>query len=272
MAFSFLNPWFWLGALALGAPIWLHLRRRKESNVVQFSALRFLEDQPQPRQSPFRLRDVILFSLRALALLLIVAAFAWPYLRGADAAPIKESRVYILDNTLSHQANNGFDRDRDRVVKEVSEAGANIQIAVVELTANPRVVVGLGEDRGAALQSLKELQPSFQRGSYLAAFRQANSLLAESLGVQRRIVFLGDNQENQWHENVSTPPFLRDTQIDLGVAQETSQPVPFRGARSTDFSGRQITHNFHGETASSRRCEDGERRLARQRAGHFESC
>jgi len=215
MAFSFLNPWFWLGALALGAPIWLHLRRRKESNVVQFSALRFLEDQPQPRQSPFRLRDVILFSLRALALLLIVAAFAWPYLRGADAAPIKESRVYILDNTLSHQANDGFGRDRDRVVKEVSEAGANMQIAVVELTANPRVVVGFGEDRGAALQALKKLQPSFQRGSYLAAFRQANSLLADSLGVQRRIVFLGDNQENQWHENVNTPPFLRDAQIDL---------------------------------------------------------
>ena len=26
MPFSFLNPWLWLGALALAAPIWLHLR------------------------------------------------------------------------------------------------------------------------------------------------------------------------------------------------------------------------------------------------------
>jgi hypothetical protein len=215
MLFSFLNPWLWLGAFALGAPIWLHLRRKRESNVLQFSAIRFLEDQAQPKQSPLRLRDVLLFALRALALLLIVAAFAWPYLRGADAAPIKESRVYILDNTLSHQANSGFSRDLDRVVKEVGAAGPNIQIAVVELTANPRVVVGFGEDRGAAVQSLKKLEPSFQRGSYLAAFRQANSLLADSLGVQKRIVFLGDNQENQWHENVNTPPFLRDAQIDL---------------------------------------------------------
>src|SRR5260221_19676 len=215
MLFSFLNPWLWLGALALGAPIWLHLRRKRESNVVQFSTLRFLEDQAQPKQSPLRLRYILLFALRALALLLIVAAFAWPYLRGADAAPIKESRVYILDNTLSHQANNGFGRDRDRIVKEVGEAGANMQIAVVELTSNPRVVVGFGEDRGAALQTLKKLEASFQRGSYLAAFRQANSLLADSLGAQRRIVFLGDNQDNQWHENVNTPPFLRDAQIDL---------------------------------------------------------
>src|SRR5437867_5474310 len=119
MPFSFLNPWFWLGALAIAAPIWLHLRRRQETNLFRFSALRFLDDQPSPRQSPLRLRNFILFLLRALALLLLVAAFAWPYLRSANTAPIKESRVYVLDNTLSHQANDGFAHDRDRVLSEL---------------------------------------------------------------------------------------------------------------------------------------------------------
>src|SRR5207247_8355624 len=46
-------------------------------------------------------------------------------------------------------------------------------------------------------------------------FRQASSLLANSLGGLKRIIFLGDNQENQWTENVNTPPFLRDVQIEL---------------------------------------------------------
>ena len=50
--FSFLNPWFWLGALAVAAPLWLHLRRKQQTNLVQFSALRFLDDQPEPRRSP----------------------------------------------------------------------------------------------------------------------------------------------------------------------------------------------------------------------------
>ncbi len=122
MPLSFLNPWFWLGALAVAAPIWLHLRRKRETNLVEFTALRFLDDQPEPRRSPLRLRDLVLFALRVLALLSLVAAFAWPYLRGANTAPIKESRVYILDNTLSHQANDGFTRDRDRVLSEVSKA------------------------------------------------------------------------------------------------------------------------------------------------------
>src|SRR4029077_6922133 len=99
--FSFLNPWFWLGALSLAAPIWLHLRRRQETNLLRFSALRFMRDHPSPRQSSLRWRNWLLFLMRALALLLLVGAFAWPYLRSNVTAPIKESVVYILDNTLS---------------------------------------------------------------------------------------------------------------------------------------------------------------------------
>ena len=215
MPFSFLNPWLWLGALAVAAPIWLHLRRKRESNLVEFSALRFLDDQPEPRRSPLRLRDLVLFALRVLALLALVAAFAWPYLRGAATVPIKESRVYILDNTLSHQAGDGFTRDRNRIVSDIARGASDIQVAVIELTSVPRTVVSFGESREAAKQKLNALEPSYQRGSYLAAFRQANALLGNSLGDQKRIVLLGDNQENQWTENASSPPFLRNVQIDL---------------------------------------------------------
>jgi len=77
MPLAFLNPWLWIGALALAAPLWLHLRRRQETNVLRFSALRFLDDEPQPRQSPLRLRNILLFLLRALALLLWVPGFIW---------------------------------------------------------------------------------------------------------------------------------------------------------------------------------------------------
>src|SRR5436190_24102293 len=109
-----LYPLALLGAVAIAAPLWLHLRRKTETNVIKFSALRFLDDQPQPRRSPFRLRDLLLFVLRALALLLLVGAFAWPYHPASDRRVVQESRVYVLDNTLSHQANNGFSQDRDR--------------------------------------------------------------------------------------------------------------------------------------------------------------
>src|SRR6186997_758572 len=115
MPFSFVNPWFWLGALAVAAPLWLHLRRKKETSIIYFSALRFLEDQPEPRKSPLCLRNIILLTIRILGLLLIIAALAWPYIRRADTVPVKESRVYILDNTLSYQASDGFNRSRNQI-------------------------------------------------------------------------------------------------------------------------------------------------------------
>src|SRR6185369_15294738 len=213
--FSLLNPWLLFGALAVAGPIWLHLRRRNERNVLRFSAVRFLQDHAQPRRSPLQLRDTWVLLLRVLAVLLIVAAFSWPYLHRRNTLTVRESVVYILDNTLSHQANNGFKTDRNRIVEELGNAGPDVQLAVIELTSTPRVVASFGDDRAASRQKVQALEPSFQRGSYLAAFREANSLLDNSLTQKKRIALLADNQANQWDENIKTPPFLKNVQLDL---------------------------------------------------------
>src|SRR5262249_15922533 len=145
----------------------------------------------------------------------VIAGFAWPFLRNADTIPIKESRVHILDNTLSHRAKNGFAKDQNRIVSELGRLPPTVQAGGIELTSAPPMLVSFADVHQVARQKVQELKPSFQRGSYLAAFRQASSLLANSLGQQKRIIFLGDNQQNQWSENINTPPFLNKIQIDL---------------------------------------------------------
>ena len=219
MSLAFFYPLAWLGALAVGVPIWLHLRRRHETSLVRFSALQFLDDQPLARRRPLWPRDWPLLLLRLVALMLLVAAFTWPYVPGrADDAAIQESCVYILDNTLSNQAigdgvaNSVFEKARDELVREVSAAGRERQIAIVELTAMPRVLAGFGDDRAEAIDRLRALKPTFQRGSYLAAFRAADSLLRQSLGAKKRIVLAGDSQENQWTEAGQVLPFLEDVE------------------------------------------------------------
>ncbi len=222
--FTFFSPWLLLGALAVAAPVWLHLRRKTERNIILFSALRFLDDQPVPQQSPLRLRDILLFLLRVTALLLLVSAFAWPYIRNHLTAVVKESRVYILDNTLSHQANNGFAFAREKIASELLSLGSDIQAAVVVLDSQPRVLAGLASSREEATAALKNLQPSFQRGSYLAAFRMASDLLQNGLGDQKRILFFGDNQENQWGENQNIPPFLKQVEVVCSKAPALEAP------------------------------------------------
>jgi hypothetical protein len=224
MPWSFLNPWFLLGALAVAAPLWLHLRRRVETNRRLFSTLRFLDDSPRPRSSPLRLRDVLLFLLRTAALFLVVATFAWPYRRDQGAAPVRESRVYILDSTLSHQANGAFDRARARLLNDLAQAGSDVQVAIVELKAQPRLMASFGDGQELARQMLRGATPSFQRGSYLAAFRLAHSLLANSLGERKRIIFYSDNQENQWTDHVTVPPFLQQIEVEVLKPAVTNAP------------------------------------------------
>lgn len=211
---SFLYPLLWLGALGAAVPLWLHLRRKEPRNVTPFSALRFLDDLPRPRRGGLKLRDRLLLALRLLALLAVVAAFAWPYVH--EAAPVvTASRVHILDATLSQRVGGGFDADRQALLRTLDASPASVQNAVVTLTHEPAVTVAFGDDRAAALARLGELQPSHQRGAYLEAFRLASSLLDQSLGLEKEIVVHGDFQSNQWSEHQTSPPFLRGVAVTL---------------------------------------------------------
>ena len=219
MSFAFFYPLAWLGAIAIGVPIWLHLKRREDPDLVRFSALQFLDDQPAARRRWRWPHNWPLLLLRLTGLLAIVAAFSWPFLPSTDETIIQESRVYILDNTLSHQANDRFAEARQETLDQLRQAEPSAQIAVIEITDQPRVIVNFGDTRQAALARLQTLQASHQRGSYLAAFRLADQLLQQSLGETRRIIFLSDSQANQWSEGEKVPPFLEQVVV-------TSPEVP----------------------------------------------
>lgn len=215
MSVAFLYPMLWLGALAVAAPLWLHLRRRVDHDVFRFAALRFLDDEPIPRHAPLRLRDLLLFLFRMLAVLCLVAAFAWPFVEMPPAAAVRESRVYVLDNTLSHRANGRVLHDRDRIVRDLAAANRETQIAVIELTTQPRLIVRFSDSATAAVERVRAIGSTQQRGSYLAAFKQASALLEQSLGERKRIIWLGDNQQNQWQESANLPPFLDAMDVEL---------------------------------------------------------
>src|SRR4249919_1446339 len=81
---GFLSPAFLLGALAIGIPLVLHLLRQRADPVQPFSAVRLLRAAPVEQARRRRLRDLLLFALRATAVALL--ALARPYLAGAAAA------------------------------------------------------------------------------------------------------------------------------------------------------------------------------------------
>lgn len=222
MSLALLYPLALLGAAAVGVPIWLHLRRKEPSRIVRFSAMQFLDDQPLARQSPLLPRQWPLLLVRILLVLLVTGAFAWPYVRSGRQTAIRESRVYIVDNTMSNQAAQRSVAFRQKVLDALETAAPDVQIAVVELRATPKTLVAFSDDRPTAMRAVANLQPSHQRGSYLGAFRLASRLLEQSRASQRRIVLLGDCQENQWSGETVAAPFLRSVDIELPVVEKTT--------------------------------------------------
>ena len=125
---------------------------------------------------------------------------------------------------MSTQALDRFREYRDRLVEDLSQKPHEVQMAVVELTSFPRVLMRFGDDPNNAASQMEQLEATHQRGSYLAAFRLAGELLAQSLGAKKTIVLLGDSQQNQWKEGQFSPPFLHD--IDVTLPEVTQASVP----------------------------------------------
>src|SRR5882762_5793822 len=100
---GFLAPWFLAGLAAVGLPIWLHLLKQHKTTPLPFSSLMFFEKRTQSSIKHRRLRYLLLFALRALLVLLLVLAFAHPFIRrqvlGGNRA--NEVTVLALDNSLS---------------------------------------------------------------------------------------------------------------------------------------------------------------------------
>ncbi len=226
MLLSFLNPWLWLGLAALGGPIWLHLRRRDREKIVYFSAMRFLEDQPIERKPPMQLQHLLLLLLRLLAVLLLVAGFTQPY-KPEQSPSISSSLVFVLDNTMSRHVDNGFENDRETILSALQNAGPHSQIAVVEMCKQPVVIAGFGDTPDQAIAKVTALRATNQRGSLLAALREANLLLKQSICESKHITVLSDHQENQWTENPGAPPFLAPDSVTLSPFSSVAERPNF---------------------------------------------
>src|ERR1035438_5179969 len=109
---GFFSPWFFAGVLAAGLPVWLHLLRKHRSQPLPFASLMFMERHTQSSIKHRRLRYLLLFALRLLLFLLIVLAFAHPYIE-RKSLPFQhngEVTVLAIDNSESMRAAGRLDQ------------------------------------------------------------------------------------------------------------------------------------------------------------------
>ena len=162
---GFLNPWFLLGLAAIGLPIYIHLLRRHVTTPLPFSSLMFFERGTQSSTRHRRLRYLLLFSLRAALLLLLVLAFANPFIRRASAGVNDKLMLVVVDNSFSMKAGSRFADARQGALQLLASRPRAQRGEVMALGGRLAVLTQPIQDAGALRSAVESIQPEDSRAN-----------------------------------------------------------------------------------------------------------
>ncbi len=125
---GFLAPWFLAGLAALGVPVFVHLLRKHVTVPRQVSSLMFFERGIQSSTRHRKLKHLMLFALRFALVLLVVLAFANPFVRRASADANSRLLLIVLDRSFSMRAGAGSMRAGTRFADAKQQALATLAV------------------------------------------------------------------------------------------------------------------------------------------------
>jgi hypothetical protein len=210
---SFLYPAFLIGAVAIAVPIVLHLLRREVAPEVPFTAVRLLQRSRVERVHRRRLRDLLLLAARVIALVLLAAAFARPYLQGAAPARL---RLIAIDRSYSMGGRDRFDRARSMARSAIEDASAAERVALVAFDDRAEVLAEPG-GKAEARAALDGARPGFGGTRYRAVFDKARDVAGGAVG---HLVLITDLQSSGWERDVTAalPAGWQMEVMDVGPA------------------------------------------------------
>jgi hypothetical protein len=198
---SFLAPLFFAGLAALAIPVLIHLIQRERKNIVPFPSLMFVRRIPYSSIRRRRIHNRALLALRLLALALVVAAFARPFLRGTGlsaAAGGARDVVVLLDRSYSMGHGDQWSRAQRAAVDAVSALSNGDRGTLVLFASSAEVAVQATEDEARLQSEINATQPSASATRYGPALKLAGSLLATSNLPRREVVLISDFQRAGW--------------------------------------------------------------------------
>ena len=166
---SLLAPWFLLGGLAIGLPLWLHLLERQNPIRLPFSSLMFFERRRQSSMKERKFRYRALMAMRIAFFLLLALLFAkpvWELAAGASVGDAPGLHILALDTSLSMNYGDRWERavaEAEGVIDALEPADRAQILAVgpgVRVITQP---VGSQQELRSALGTL---EPTASRNSY----------------------------------------------------------------------------------------------------------
>ncbi|HXW08128.1 MAG TPA: BatA domain-containing protein [Vicinamibacterales bacterium] len=228
---SLLTPLFLVALGALAIPIFLHLIQKERRNVVLFPSLMFLKRIPYQSVQRRRIRHWLLLMLRLGALVLIVLAFARPFLRRTDAAAAGGSGarevVVLLDRSYSMGFGDRWTRALGAARQALEGLGSSDRGSVVLFASSAEVALRSTADSGRLQAALAGIEPSAAATRYGPALKLAGSIVGESALPRREVILISDFQRVGWQgaEGVRLPDGVVLTPVSVADGQSANLAV-----------------------------------------------
>lgn len=244
MGLTFLAPAFFLGMAALAIPVVIHLLQREEREAVPFPSLMFLHRIPHRSVRRHRIRYWLLFLLRCAAVLLLVLAFARPFLEGAAPAVAEEQGarelVVLLDQSYSMAHGDRWERATGAARRAVQGLAPGDRASLVVFAQGAEAVGQPTADGAALLAAIDRARPGQQGTRYGPALRLAQRILDGSALARREVVLITDFQRVGWSEpdDVVLPEGTVLTPVDVSGDDRSNLAVASVALRRETREGR----------------------------------
>src|SRR5579872_186453 len=189
-------PWFLIALAGLALPLYLHLLKKLKMTPKPVPSLMFFESRTQSSTRHRRLRYFLLLSLRLLFLLLVILAFANPFINRNPAA-LASNRLVLLvvDNSFSMRAGTRLADAKDAAMRVLASKGA-ARAQVAAFGSQLRLMTQAIEDQSALRAAVQSIQPGDGHGNFGELARAVRGM-AESVHTPIEVHLFSDMQRTE---------------------------------------------------------------------------
>jgi hypothetical protein len=212
---GFFSPWFLLGSLAVGLPVWLHLLRQYRHKPLPFSSVMFFERRLQSSDKHRRLRYLLLLALRAAILILLALAFANPFIkRNVGAASSRKLVVIAVDRSFSMRYGDRISQAKLLAYQALGRLRGGELAEVVAVDSHVESLTPPSMDAGTLSAAIDSIQPN-DRASSFGEFVRGLRAMQQNTGMSLDVKFIGDMQRTAMPSKFSDVALAPHTALDL---------------------------------------------------------
>ncbi len=208
LALSLLNPWMLFGLILAAIPLIIHLFYRRRYQEVRWAAVMFLSGAVRRNAQKHRLQQLLLLTLRTLAIILLVLGFSRPLLDatiGSQSVEAPKHHVFAIDASLSMRCADGAGTRFENAVvavRDIVNSGGpadSFQLLLMAGAETEALTQRPVADRDEILRLLDSTACSAAKGTPERALPFLREW-AKSGSAEKSVYVLSDFQTTEWDD------------------------------------------------------------------------